>query len=179
MDATSSSTHNAAPFTYEAMPNEIHRLILSQIPDVNRRMGAPTLRSVSCINQQLHEIAMPFLLECYVSTVENSLPGLSSEKKVETLTRLKNWLTLHHDQMPTKAYLAAFERTQKLADGFKPAELELLLSDLERSFSTSKDAAQSVNDVIAMQMSLSFYSRASEKLATHYRNCANWLQTHW
>ena len=179
MDATSSSTQNAVPFSYEAMPNEIHQTILSQIPEVNSRTAAPTLRSVSRINQQLHGIAMPFLMECYVSTVENALPGLSSEKKVETLTRLKNWLTLHHDPMPTNAYLAAFKRTQKLADGLNPAELELLVSEIERSLPTSGAASGSVNNIIAIQMSISSYSSASNKLATHYRNCANWLQTPW
>src|SRR5687767_8045541 len=100
MNATSSSTQNPAPFSYESLPNEIHQMILNQIPEVNSRSGGPTLRSVSCINQQLHEIAMPFLMECHVSMVENALPGLSSEKKVDTLNRLKKWLTLHHDRMP-------------------------------------------------------------------------------
>ena len=179
MDAASSSTQNAVPFSYEAMPNEIHQMILSQIPEVNSPAGRPILRSVSCVNQQLHAIAMPFLMECHVSMVENALPGLSSEKKVDTLNRLKKWLTLHHDRMPTNAYIAALKRTQKLEDGLNPAELELLVSEIERSFSASSNTSLSVHDVIAMQMSLISYRSASEKLTTHYRSCANWLQTPW
>ncbi|SMP64682.1 hypothetical protein SAMN06295970_11067 [Noviherbaspirillum suwonense] len=32
MDRTSSSTQNTTPFSYESLPNEVHQMILSQIP---------------------------------------------------------------------------------------------------------------------------------------------------
>ena len=67
MDRTACSTQNTTPFSYESRPNEIHQMILSQIPEVNSPAARPTLRSVSCVNQQRHVIAMPFQMECYVS----------------------------------------------------------------------------------------------------------------
>jgi hypothetical protein len=176
MDRTSSSTQNATPFSYASLPTEIHQMIVSQIPEMNSPAGRPTLRSVSCVNQQLHEIAMPFLTECYVSMVENTLPALSSDKKVNALTQLKNWVMLHADQMPTKAYVDALNRTQKLTDGLTVAELQLLLPEIEPSLSKFSDANLSVHDLIAMQMSVSSYSRGCNRLAADIRDSDNQLR---
>lgn len=164
MDRISSSIQNTTPFSYESMPNEIHQMILSQIPEVNSPAGRPTLRSVSCVNQQLHVIAMPFLMECYISMMEIALPAFSSEKKVNGLIQLKNWLATHAEHMPTNAYIDALKRTQKLTDGLNPAELQSLLSRIEPSFPTSCDTPFSVNDVIAMQMSFNSYRSAAQRI---------------
>jgi hypothetical protein len=176
MDRTASSTQTTTPFSYESLPNEIHQMILSQIPEVNSPAGRPTVRSVSCVNQQLHAIAMPFLMECYVSMMEIALPAFSSEKKVNTLIQLKNWLATHAEQMPTNAYIDALKRTQKLTDGLTPAELQLFLPKIEPSFSTSLDAPSSVNDMIAMQMSFNSYYSVSDQLTAHHRDFSNQLE---
>ena len=170
MDRTSSSTQNTTPFSYEAMPNEIHRMILGQLPEANSPASRPTLRSVSCVNQQLHLIAMPFLMECYVSMMEIALPALSSEKKVNSLIQLKNWLATHAEHMPTNAYRDALKRTHKLTDGFNLAELQSFLSGIVTSFPTISDAPASVNDMIAMQMSFISYRSASVRLTENYRD---------
>ena len=170
MDRTSSSTQNTTPCSYEALPNEIHQMILSQIPEVNSPAGRPILRSVSCVNQQLHVIAMPFLMECHVSMMETAVPECSSEKKVNSLMQLKNWLAIHAEQMPSKAYIDALKRTQKLTDGLNPAELQSFLSRTEPFIPASLDAPSSVNGTIAMQMSLVSYCSASDQLSAHYRD---------
>ena len=170
MDRTSSSTQSTTPFSYESLPNEVLQMILSQIPAVNSPAGRPTLRSVSCVNQQLHLIAMPFLMECHVSMMEVALPAFMSEKKVNGLIQLKKWLTTHAEHIPTNAYINALERTQKLVDGLNPVELQSLLSRIEPSFPTSCDAPFSVNDVIAMQMSITSYQSVSDRLTAKYRD---------
>jgi hypothetical protein len=170
MDRTSSSTQNTTPFSYESLPDKIHQMILSQIPEVNSPAGRPTLRSVSCVNQQLHAIAMPFLMECYVSITEVAFPASSSEKKVNNLIQLKNWLAVHADEMPTNAYIDATKRTQKLMDGLNLSELESFMSEIEHSMSTISDMPRSVNGMIDMQMSIASYQRGADKLATKYRD---------
>ncbi len=170
MDRTSSSTQNTTPFSYESLPNEVHQMILSQIPEVNGPAGRPTLHSVSCVNQQLHGIAIPFLMECYVSMMEVGFPAYSSEKKVNGLIQLKNWLAVHAEQMPSNAYMDAFERTQKLTDRLNPAELESFLSRSEHPFLTSCNTRSSVNGMIAMQMSFISCQSASDKLTARYND---------
>ena len=172
MDRTSSSssTQNTTPFSYESLPNEVHQMILSQIPEMNSPAGRPTLRSVSCVNQQLHAIAMPFLMECYVSMLEVAFPASSSEKKISDLIQLKNWLVTHADPMPFNAYIDATERTQKLIDGLNLTELETFMSRIEHSFLTIFDKPKSGKDLIAMQMSLASHQSAYAKLAAKYND---------
>lgn len=170
MDRISSSTQSPTPFCYESLPNEVHQLILSQIPGANSPAGRPTLRSVSCVNQRLHGMAMPFLMECYVSMMEIAFPAISSEQKVTDLTQLKNWLAVHANQMPLNAFLAAMNRTQKLIDGLNLPELESFTSGVEHSFPTISSAPTSVEDMIAMQMSLASYQGGTDKLAAKYHN---------
>lgn len=179
MDRMSSSTQNSTPFSYESLPNEIHQMILSQIPEVNNAAGRPTLRSVSCVNQKFHTTAWPFLMECYLSTVESALPALSSARKLATLAQLKKWLTQHGDQMPTKAYMDAFKRTQKLTDGLNLAELVSLLRETAPALPTSSAASLSINGMIATQMSASSYHSASGRLAAQVQDFSNWLQSNF
>ena len=109
-------------------------------------------------------------MECYVSMMEVALPAFSSEKKVNSLIQLKNWLATHAEHMPTNAYIDTLTRTQKLTDGLDPAELQSLLSGIETSFPTSSNAPLSVNGMIAMQMSFNSYRSASDRLTAHYRD---------
>jgi len=69
-------------------------------------------------------MAMPFLMECYVSIMEIAFPAISSEQKVTDLTQLKNWLAVHANQMPLNAFLAAMNPTQKLIEGFMFQQLK-------------------------------------------------------
>lgn len=115
MDHTSSSTQSATPFSYQALPNEIHHLILSEISDRNGPAGRPTLRSVSCVNQLLNSLAQRFLLERYVS---------AAEKEINRLLQLKCWWRSDHaDLMPTTALLDADSRTGKLTGELIAEEL--------------------------------------------------------
>ncbi len=61
-------------------------------------------------------------------------------------------------------------RTQKLIDGLNLPELESFTSGVEHSFPTISSAPTSVEDMIAMQMSLASYQSGTDKLAAEYHN---------
>ena len=161
MDRTSSSTQGVTPFSYETLPNEIHGLILNEIPDRNGPAGRPTLRSVSCVNQLLNRLARRFLLERYVS---------KAEKEMNRLLQLKGWWRSEHgDRTPTTALLDAFGRTGKSMDGLTVQELETYVAQSEAPLSTHDNKAILINEMIAAQMLMESDCNAISNLAAHYR----------
>ena len=167
--SSSSSTQTATPFSYEAMPNEIHTMILDRVDGAKGGADRPTLRSVSCVDKRLHSLAMPFLMECYVSLMEIALPAFSSEKKVHKLLELKSWMSRHVDQMPTMACVDAFHRIEKLTNTLTAQELQLFVAQYNPSSPAPDNPPISVNQMIAMQMSISSACQAFSNLGAHYR----------
>jgi hypothetical protein len=110
MDRTVNTGNAGALTTTPKVLPDVYGTVLQQVDPVDK----PTIYSLSRVNRQLHDLAMPFLMECYISTTESAFSAMSSEKRFATVMQMQNWLVDNADRLPLHKATNTWDRLHKL-----------------------------------------------------------------
>jgi hypothetical protein len=160
MDRIANTANNVTLTTTPSVPPETYDAVLHQLDPVNK----PTLYSLATVNHQLHDLAMPFLMECHISTAESAFPAMSEEKRLATVLQVQKWLVDNADYLPLSRANNTWDRLHTLAlAAVNHAELGLIqkitaqLSSQINIDQPLPGASISVEKLVAVQQQMRFF----------------------
>jgi hypothetical protein len=177
MDRTVNTANNIALITVPSLPMELYNSVLQQVNSADK----PILFSLSRVSRQLHELAMPFLMECYISTTESAFSAMQPVKRFATVMQMQKWLVDNADRLPLLKAMNTWDRLHKLVplaidharylpisefDDQLQSELEMNASRLSAVVNPSR------GELVAIQKQISLLEAMAERLSGY---TARWM----
>lgn len=165
MKRTHFQNRDSAPPSFATLPVENRNEILRQINPVDK----PTLYSVAQVSRTLHALVMPFLMECYLSTLERGHATLLPQKKIDTVLHLQGWLVETAEDMPSSDIVKAWQRLDAVVQsGLTLDHLQKLLLILGAICTAPANPRVSEKRALAIAMRKDFFMDGAIRIHNAY-----------